>query len=83
MADIAQQINPILRGWIECDGRYNHKALGPILRYVNRTLQAWPMRKFKRFMGRKTKTRLFLKPLSRERPGLFAHWNLNMCGSFA
>jgi hypothetical protein len=83
MADIAQQINPILRGWIEYYGRYNHQALGPILRYVNQTLQAWLMRKFKRFMGRKTKTSLFLKRLSRERPGLFAHWNLNMCGSFA
>ena len=41
MADIARQINPLLRGWIEYYGRYMPSALGPFLQYVNQTLQAW------------------------------------------
>lgn len=40
MADIARQINPLLRGWIAYYGRYAPSALKPILRYVNQTLRA-------------------------------------------
>jgi hypothetical protein len=83
MDDIARELNPILRGWIVYYGRYTPSALGPILRYVNRTIQAWMMRKFKRFKGRKTKTGRFLERLSRESPGLFAHWKVGMTGVFA
>jgi len=83
MADIARQLNPLLRGWIEYYGRFTRAALGPILRYVNQTIEAWMMRKFKRFMGRKAKAGRVLERLSRERPGLFAHWKIGIRGSFA
>jgi RNA-directed DNA polymerase len=83
MADIALKLNPILRGWIAYYGRYTPSALGPILRYVNLTVRAWMMRKFKRFKGHTTKTGCFLEGLSRESPGLFAHWNVGMSGFFA
>ena len=53
VADIARQINPLLRGWIEYYGRYAPSALYPLLRYVNQTLLAWVMRKFKRFKAHK------------------------------
>jgi len=83
MADVARHLNPLLRGWIEYYGRFTRSALGPILRYVNQTIEAWMMRKFKRFRGRKTKTGLVLERLSRERPGLFAHWKTGMSGAFS
>lgn len=47
-------------------------ASGAILRYVNQTIEAWMMRRSKRFMGRKAKTGRVLERLSRERPG-FLH----------
>ncbi len=83
MADIARQINPFLRGWIEYYGRYMPSALGPFLQYVNQTLQAWVMRKFKSLKGHKTRARLFLTRLAGECPGFFAHWKLGRTGSFA
>lgn len=83
LADIARQLNPLLRGWIDYYGRYSRTALGPILRYVHQTIQAWLMRKFKRFMGHKTKAGRLLERLSREHPGLFAHWKVGLRGSFA
>ena len=83
MADIARQINPLLRGWIEYYGRYMPSALGPFLQYVNQTLQAWVMRKFKSLKGHKTRARLFLMRLAGECPGFFAHWKLGRTGSFA
>src|ERR1039458_1930078 len=52
LQDIARQLNPLLRGWIGYYGRYAPSALYPLLRYVNHTLVAWAMRKFKRFKGR-------------------------------
>src|SRR6202162_6538582 len=83
VADIARQINPLLRGWIEYYGRYMPSALGPCLQYVNQTLQAWVMRKFKSLKGHKTRARLFLMRLAGECPGFFAHWKIGRTGSFA
>ena len=82
MADIARKINPLLRGWIAYYGRYAPSALAPMLRYVNLTLLAWAMRKFKRFKGHKVRTGRFLQRLAADRPDLFVHWQLGMKGVF-
>ncbi|HTX77989.1 MAG TPA: group II intron reverse transcriptase/maturase [Terracidiphilus sp.] len=83
LQDIAQQLNPLLRGWVEYYGRYAPSALYPLLRYVNQTLLAWVMRKFKRFKGHKLQASQFLQRLATERVGLFVHWQLGMTGTFA
>jgi RNA-directed DNA polymerase len=83
LQDIAPQLNPLLRGWIEYYGRYAPSALYPLLRYVNQTLLAWVMRKFKRFKGHKIQASQFLQRLATERVGLFVHWQLGMTGTFA
>ena len=82
LADIDQQINPLLRGWIAYYGRYAPSALAPLLRYVNLTLLAWAMRKFKRFKAHKVRASRFLQRLATDRPGLFVHWQLGMRGVF-
>jgi RNA-directed DNA polymerase len=82
LADIAQQLNPLLRGWIAYYGRYAPSALAPLLRYVNLTLLAWAMRKFKRFKAHKVRAGRFLQRLAVERPDLFVHWQLGMRGVF-
>ncbi len=74
MAEIARQINPILRGWNEYYGRYTPSALDSIFSYVNQTPHAWMMRKFKRFKGHKARAWLLLEKLNRERAELFVHW---------
>jgi RNA-directed DNA polymerase len=83
MQDIARQLNPLLRGWIEYYGRYTPSALYPLFRYVNQTLRAWVMRKFKRFKGHKTRASQFLQRLAREGVALFVHWQINMTVVFA
>jgi RNA-directed DNA polymerase len=75
LGDIAQRLNPILRGWIEYYGRYAPSGLDPVLRYVNQTLLAWAMRKFKRFANHKIRASQFLQRVSRENPDLFVHWS--------
>lgn len=83
LADIAQRFNPLLRGWIEYYGRYAPSALYPLLRYVNQTLLAWAMRKFRRFADHKIRASQFLQKLARDHAYLFVHWRLGMTGTFA
>ena len=83
MADIARQINPLLRGWIAYYGRYTPSALNPMLRYVNLTLRAWVMRKFKRFAAKKVRAGRFLERMARDHADLFVHWRLGLTGVFA
>ena len=80
---IAQQLNPLLRGWIEYYGRYARSALYPLLRYVNQTLVAWAMRKYKRFKHHKVQASQFFLRLAQERVALFVHWQIKMTGVFA
>jgi len=82
LADIAQQLNPLLRGWIAYYGRYAPSALSSLLRYVNLTLLAWAMRKFKRFKAHQVRAGRFLQQLAVDRPDLFVHWQLGMRGVF-
>jgi len=82
LQNIAQKLNPLLRGWIAYYGRYAPSALYPLLRYVNQTLVAWAMRKFKRFKDHKTRAGRFLQRLAAERRDLFVHWDIGMTGMF-
>ena len=83
LQDLARQLNPLLRGWIDYYGRFAPSALAPLLRYVNQTLLAWAMRKFKRFKAHKIRASQFLQQLAATRPDLFVHWQRGMVGTFA
>jgi len=83
LGDVAQMLNPLLRGWIEYYGRYTPSALYPLFRYVNVTLLAWAQRKFKRFKAHKVRARVFLLKLAQTRADLFVHWQRGMIGGFA
>ncbi|WP_245319429.1 group II intron maturase-specific domain-containing protein [Mesorhizobium temperatum] len=83
LADIAEKLNPLLRGWIGNYGRYTPSALYPMLRYVNQTLLAWAVRKYKRFRNHKTRASHFLQRLVRENVSLFVHWQIRMTDTFA
>jgi RNA-directed DNA polymerase len=83
LGEIARQINPLLRGWIEYYGRYAPTALSPLLRYVNLTLLAWVVRKFKRFKAHKVRASRLLQRLARESANLFVHWRIGLTGTFA
>ena len=74
LAEIAQQINPLLRGWIEYYGRFSRSGLAPLVDYVNQKLKAWIMRKYKRFRFHKTRASVFLRKLAQHNVDLFVHW---------
>jgi RNA-directed DNA polymerase len=80
---VAQEINPLVRGWIGYYGHYTPSALAPMVRYVNQTLLAWAMRKFKRFSGRRIRASRFLQRLVKDHASLFVHWQFGKMGAFA
>ena len=81
--DIARKINPLLQGWMNYYGRYVPSALYPMLHYVDRTLRAWAMRKFKRLKRHKVRAGRFLQGVARKNAALFVHWRHGMIGTFA
>ena len=83
LADIAREINPILQGWLNYYGRYNPAAMYPMWRYVNATLVAWAMRKYKRYAGRKIQAGRMIESIANKRPKLFVHWHQSGVGAFA
>lgn len=82
LRDIAEEFNPVLRGWIEYYGRYHRSALYPVLRHFNKTLVAWTRRKYKKVKG-KTRAGTLLENIAKREPHLFAHWKIGMRGRFA
>jgi RNA-directed DNA polymerase len=81
LEDIAQRLNPILRGWIAYYGRYTPSALQPLYRHVDLTLVGWARRKFKRFGAHPTQAHCFIKQVARDKVDLFTHWRLAAQGS--
>jgi RNA-directed DNA polymerase len=74
LADLAHEINPTVRGWINYYGRFYRTGLILTLKRVNVYLVRWAMRKYKRLRARPQRANGFLAAIAAREPGLFAHW---------
>jgi RNA-directed DNA polymerase len=74
LADLAQAINPIVRGWINYYGRFYRSKLIVLLRRIDEYLLRWAMQKYKRLRRHRPRARRFLASVERREPTLFAHW---------
>ena len=74
LADLAREINPIVRGWINYYGRFYRTELIGTLKRVNVHLVRWAMRKYKRLRARPGRANGFLAAIAAREPALFAHW---------
>ena len=74
LADLADEINPTVRGWINYYGHFYRTELAPALQHINVYLIRWAMRKYKRLRARPARTNRFLAEIATREPGLFAHW---------
>ncbi len=82
LRDIGQLLNPIIRGWFQYYGHFRKSELYQVFRYINLTLVAWAMKKYKRFHGSKVRASKFLMEVAKRAPNLMAHWKMGMVGSF-
>ena len=72
-AEIAQWINPIVRGWMNSYGKFRRSALYPLLARINYYLIKWMRRKYKRLSALKAAMKAWSQAVA-SRPGYFAHW---------
>jgi RNA-directed DNA polymerase len=75
--ELAQMVNPVLRGWINYYGRYRKSALYRTFQHLNNILVRWAYRKYKRLRGHKKRAFLWLQAIMHRQSGLFAHWQLS------
>lgn len=76
LTEIAQEINPIIRGWINYYGTFYKTKMKEFMHILNVKLEAWARRKYKRLRTGGMKTVRWLHQISMRRPKMFAHWEL-------
>jgi group II intron reverse transcriptase/maturase len=79
LADVAERLNPAVRGWVAYYGRfYRSKCLDVLGHYLTETLVRWAMRKYKRFRCKWGKAYCWLGAVAARYSNLFYHWNLGL-----
>jgi RNA-directed DNA polymerase len=76
LVDVAREINPVLRGWVTYYGRFQRSALHTVFDPLDRYLERWLRRKYKRLKYKVSRAREMLRQIRRRQPALFAHWAL-------
>ena len=80
LEDIAEDINPRVRGWLNYYGKYYRSALIPLLEYLNKRLVRWAIKKLKRLKSRTKKGVCWLQRIIRKEPKMFVHWERGFQG---
>lgn len=78
LEDIAREVNPVLRGWINYYGRFCKSQMYPVLRHMNQALVQWARRKYKKLEIHKTRAENFLGNIAKREPKLFVHWKMGI-----
>src|SRR5664280_57996 len=74
--DLAEEVNPVLRGWLTYFTAFYPSAVTLIGRRMDRHLMRWARRKYKRLERSEKRTRAWLRGVRQRSPDLFAHWAL-------
>ena len=72
--DIASEINPVVRAWINYYGKFYSSKLKTFLREVNLRIVKWARTKYLKVRPSTIKGLQWLKTISQKQPTLFAHW---------
>ncbi len=70
---LAREINPVARGWMNYYGAFYRTELHGLLRRINAYLVRWIQRKYKRLAGFK-RAKACWKRITSQYPRMFAHW---------
>lgn len=82
LRQLAEAINPVVRGWINYYGRFYRSTLGAaVLKRINEYLLRWAMWRYKPMRRSPRKAARFLARIVRSAPDLFAHWKIVAIGA--
>lgn len=74
LKDLAEMINPVVRGWINYYGKYRRSGLYTVLNTINMRLVKWARRKYKRYGTSWKKAMKWLSEIAERESTLFVHW---------
>jgi RNA-directed DNA polymerase len=74
--DLAEEVNPVLRGWLTYFTTFYPSAVIPLARRTDLHLMRWARRKYKRMERSNQRAHAWLKGVRHRAPALFAHWAL-------
>jgi len=74
--EVAEKVNPVIRGWLNYYGAYCRSALGVILHQIDLAISRWAMRKYRWLHRRRVESLRWLDRVRRASPTLFAHWTV-------
>lgn len=83
IADIAEKVNPVVRGWINYYGCYGGQALAYVFYHLNQRLIQWAKRRYKKLKRSFKRAERFIQRIARSNQGLFAHWKFGNSFGFA
>jgi RNA-directed DNA polymerase len=79
LGDLAQTINPVVRGWMNYYGRFYRSKLVQVLRHLNEVLGTWVRWKYRhRYKRRERASMHWLGRVARRDPTLFVHWQFGV-----
>jgi RNA-directed DNA polymerase len=78
LEDLAQLVNPVIRGWMNYYGRFYRSKCVYGLRHLHVALAAWARRKYRRFRRRERASMHWLGRIARRDPQLFVLWQLGV-----
>ena len=73
LQELADWLNPVVRGWMTYYGRFTPAALHPLLKRINGYLVRWARKKYRRLAPFRRAKRWWWDLLDRN-PLMFAHW---------
>ena len=74
LADIAAQINPVVRGWIQYYSKFGKTEFRKVMDYLNQRLVNWVRRKYKRLKGKWGRAYDLIAKTAKDSRALFSHW---------
>ena len=76
LEEVAKEINPVVRGWINYYGKFYTSKLKTFMREVNLRIIKWARSKYLKIRPSLKKGFIWLKLVSLRKPDLFAHWKI-------
>lgn len=76
LEEVAEEINPIVKGWINYYGKFYRTALKSVFAGLNSVLVKWAEKKYKKLNRSEFKAIKLIERISAKRPKLFAHWEI-------
>jgi group II intron reverse transcriptase/maturase len=74
LIELAERINPVLRGWLQYYGRFSKAELFSFLERINLRLSRWARNKYKKLRIHKRRSWDWLRKCRKSTPALFVHW---------